>query len=62
LWLSVNNYNQQTLKNNLKQKLTPKNKTHRKNPIGKATTTTKQKISINQKYHLAFSQSKKNQK
>jgi hypothetical protein len=39
-WKITNNYNQQTPKNNLKQKLNPKNKPHTKNPIGKPTTTT----------------------
>jgi hypothetical protein len=41
LWLAVSNYNQQTSKNNLKQKFTLKSKPHRKNPIDKATTTIK---------------------
>jgi hypothetical protein len=39
LRLPFNNYNQQTPKNNLNLKLNPKNKPHRKNLIGKATTT-----------------------
>jgi hypothetical protein len=46
LWLAVNNYNQQTSKNNLKQKFATKSKPQRKNPIGKATTT-KKKTEIN---------------
>jgi hypothetical protein len=43
LWLAFNN-NQQTPKNKLNQKLNPRSKSPGKNPIGKATTTTKQKI------------------
>jgi hypothetical protein len=43
LWQAVNNYNQQTPKNNLTLKLNLKNKPCQKNPIGKATTTTKKK-------------------
>jgi hypothetical protein len=39
--------NNKPLKNNLKQKLTPKSKPRRKNPIGKTTTTTKLRKAIN---------------
>jgi hypothetical protein len=44
LWLAVNNYNQQTPEINLNVKLNPKSKSPGKNPIGKATTTTNQKV------------------
>jgi hypothetical protein len=38
-----NNYNQQSPQINPTQKSNPKNKPAQKNPIGKATTTTKRK-------------------
>jgi len=58
LWPAFNNYNQQTPKNNLTLKLNPKNKPHRKNPIEKATTTTKEKTSINQKIFQSYPNAK----
>jgi len=47
LWPAFNNYNQQTPKKKLNQKLNPRSKSPGKNPIGKATTTTNKKTEIN---------------
>jgi hypothetical protein len=41
LWPAFNNYNPQTPKNKLNQKLNSRSKFPGKNPIGKATTTNK---------------------
>jgi hypothetical protein len=41
-------------KNNLKQKFNPENKPQRKNPIGKATTTTNKKTEINSRKEKGY--------